>query len=301
MSTDNSHILCVDGLKTYFYQRQRFVRAVDGVSFQVPREGLFGIAGESGSGKTQTALAVAGLVEGTPGVVEGDIWVDGKNILDQLGHFTSIEDGDNGVRVWKDIVNWRRHREQKLQEVRGNIISMVFQEPKGSLSPYFTVGQQARETVVGHFGRSEADTYRERIRPLLKQMDFQSPDRILESYPHELSGGQCQRAMLALSLVSDPDLLIADEPTTLLDSITEERVLELLGSLVRDRELALLLITHDLGVMSRLVERVAIMQNGRIVERGPVSEIMTGSLDQRHSHTRELRRAAERAGVLLRE
>lgn len=301
MPADDSHILTVDGLKTYFQQRQRFVRAVDGVSFQIFREGLFGIAGESGSGKTQTALAVAGLVEGTPGVVGGDIWIDGKNILGQLGHFTSVEVGDNGVRVWKDIVNWRRHREQQLQEVRGNVVSMVFQEPKGSLSPYFTVGQQARETVAGHFGRSEADTYRGRIRPLLKQMDFQSPDRILESYPHELSGGQCQRAMLALSLVSDPDLLIADEPTTLLDAITEERVLELLGSLVRDRELALLLITHDLGVMARLVDRVAIMQHGRIVERGSVSEIMSGPLDQRHSHTRELRRAAERAGVLLRK
>lgn len=301
VSEINSSVLVVDGLRTFFQQDQRLVRAVEDVSFSIPEEGLFGIAGESGSGKTQTALAIAGLVRGTPGVIEGDIWVDRTNVLSGLESFCSVEHREEGVQIWKDVSGWRHHRERQMETVRGSIVSMVFQEPKGSLSPYFTVGEQARETVSVHFGASAADDYQDRVHPLLEQMGFRDPGRVLDSYPHELSGGQCQRVMLALSLVADPDLLIADEPTTLLDAITEEQVLELFGSLVREKNLALLLITHDLGVMTRLVDQVAIMQNGTIVEQGTVSEIMDGALADRHSHTRELRRAAERTGALVRE
>lgn len=301
MPEKRADILVVDELKTYFHQGQQFVRALDGVSFSIPRKGLFGLAGESGSGKTQTALAIAGLVEGTPGIVDGEIWIDGTSTLTQLDEYVSVEHGEEGLQVWKDVPRWQRHRDQQMQDLRGTVVSMVFQEPKESLSPYFTVGEQARETVAVHFGGGAADTYRERIRPLLKEMEFQVPDRVLDSYPHELSGGQCQRIMLALSLVSNPDLLIADEPTTLLDAITEERVLELFGRLIQEHDLALLLITHDLGVMARLVDRVAIMQDGKIVERGLVDQIMEGPLDQRHPHTQQLRRAAERTGVLVHE
>jgi len=301
VSEKNSSVVVVDGLRTFFQQNQRLVRAVDDVSFSIPEEGLFGLAGESGSGKTQTALAISGLVQGTPGVIEGDIWVDGTNILSGLESFCSVQHEGGGVQIRKDVSRWRKHRERRMETIRGSVVSMVFQEPKGSLSPYFTVGEQARETVSVHFGASAADTYQERVHPLLEQMGFRDPGRVLDSYPHELSGGQCQRVMLALSLVSDPDLLIADEPTTLLDAITEERVLELFGALVREQDLALLLITHDLGVMTRLVDRVAIMQKGTVVEQGTVSEIMDGALTDRHSHTCELRRAAERTGVLVRE
>lgn len=301
MATEKRDVLVVEGLSSCFRQGGGLVRAVEDVSFRIPHGGLFGLAGESGSGKTQTALAIAGLVEGVPGVVQGDIWVDGTNTLDGLERYCSVEQDEGGIRVRKDVLRWRRHQEERVSDVRGTAVSMVFQEPKGSLSPYFTIGEQAREAVAVHFGPEAASAYRERVCPLLEQMEFQDPDRILASYPHELSGGQSQRAMLALALISEPELLIADEPTTLLDAITERRVLELLVSLLDEQEVALLLITHDLGLMAWLVDHVAIMQHGRVVEQGPVSTIMEGPLDERHPHTRELRRAAERTGVLVHE
>lgn len=299
MLDSNSDVLVVDNLHTYFHQGRRFVRAVDGVSFSIPRGGLFGLAGESGSGKTQTALAVAGLVEGTPGVIKGDIRIDGTNTLADLETYCSVDHDQEGLRIRKNVPHWRRHRDKRMETVRGTKVSMVFQEPKGALSPYFTVGEQAQETVEAHFGPEAASSYRDRVRPLLKQMEFHDPTRILSSYPHELSGGQSQRVMLTLALLSDPDLLIADEPTTLLDAITERRVLELFASLLQSRDFGLLLITHDLGVMAHLVDQVAIMQHGKIVDQGPVSTIMEGSLEERHAHTRELRNAAERTGVLV--
>jgi ABC-type dipeptide/oligopeptide/nickel transport system ATPase component len=301
MSVEKQDLVVVEGLTTYFHQDQQFVRAVEDVSFCIPEGGLFGLAGESGSGKTQTALALAGLVEGVPGVVDGDIWIDGTNILAELETYCTVEAGEDGLHVRKDVQQWRRHREDVMADLRGTVVSMVFQEPKESLSPYYTIGEQARETVKAHFGPTAASTYEERIRPLLTQMEFQDPDRILSSYSHELSGGQSQRAMLALAFLSDPELLIADEPTTLLDAITERRVLELFASLLEEQDLALLLITHDLGIMAHLVDEVAVMQHGAIVEQGPASTIMDGALDDRHSHTRELRQAAERAGVLVYE
>jgi peptide/nickel transport system ATP-binding protein len=301
MSAEKQDLVVVEGLTTYFHQDQQFVRAVEDVSFRIPEGGLFGLAGESGSGKTQTALALAGLVEGVPGVVDGDVWIDGTNILAELETYCTVEAGEDGLHVRKDVQQWRRHREDVMADLRGTVVSMVFQEPKGSLSPYYTIGEQARETVKAHFGPAAASTYEERVRPLLTQMEFQDPSRILASYPHELSGGQSQRAMLALALLSDPELLIADEPTTLLDAITERRVLELFASLLEEQDLALLLITHDLGIMAHLVDEVAVMQHGAIVEQGPVSTIMDGTLDDRHPHTRELRQAAERTGVLVYE
>jgi ABC-type dipeptide/oligopeptide/nickel transport system ATPase component len=299
MANEEQDVVVVDGLSTYFYQEQQFVRAVEDVSFRIPEGGRFGLAGESGSGKTQTALAIAGLVEGVPGVVEGNLWIGGTNTLAELGTYCTVDRPEGDIRVRKDVQRWQRHREDVMSDLRGTVVSMVFQEPKGSLSPYYTIGEQARETVNAHFGPAAASTYEERVRPLLTQMEFQDPGRILASYPHELSGGQSQRAMLALALLSDPELLIADEPTTLLDAITERRVLELFTSLLEEQDLALLLITHDLGIMTYLVDEVAIMQDGRIVEQGAVSSIMNGTLDDRHSHTRELRQAAERTGVLV--
>jgi ABC-type dipeptide/oligopeptide/nickel transport system ATPase component len=301
MATTDEDVLAVKGLSTYFYQDQQFVRAVENVSFRIPQGGRFGLAGASGSGKTQTALAIAGLVRGTPGVIDGEIWVDGINVLEGLADYCRVERTEEEVRVEKDVQGWRRHRARQRTEVLGRRVGMVFQEPKGSLSPYFTIGEQARETVAAHFGTEAAEAYRDRIHPLLDKMQFREPERILSSYPHELSGGQSQRVMLALTLLSEPSLLIADEPTTLLDAVTELRVLEMMDALARDQEVALLLITHDLGQMADLVDRVAVMHYGSIVEEGPVSQIMYGPIQERDAHTRELRRAAARSGVLASE
>lgn len=301
MARDTADIVAVEGLCTYFFNDQTFVRAVDEVSFQVPRSGRFGLAGESGSGKTQTALAIAGLVQGRPGVVAGRIRINGVDVLAALKKYCEVEQGASGLTVRKDLQKWRTHRDQQMAAFRGSVVSMVFQEPKRSLSPYFTVGAQASEIVDVHFGKEAAGNYQERVYPLLKKMEFRNPDRILSSYPHELSGGQSQRVMLALALLSEPALLIADEPTTLLDAVTERHVLDLLDAIVEERDIALLLITHDLGVMAEMVDRVAVMRHGRIVEQDATETLMNGSLDDRHPYTRQLRRAAERAGMLIAE
>lgn len=301
MEPTDDDVLVVEGLSTYFYQDQQFVRAVDDVSFRVPKGGRYGLAGASGSGKTQTALAIAGLVRGTPGVIDGEIWVNGINVLEELDDYCRVERSEDEVQVKKDVQGWRRHREFRRTEVLATHVGMVFQEPKGSLSPYFTVGEQARETVKAHFGTKAADAYRDRIDPLLHKMQFRDPERILSSYPHELSGGQSQRVMLALALLSEPSLIIADEPTTLLDAITERRVVEMMDAIARDEEVALLLITHDLGQVAQLVDRMAVMRHGAIVEKGPVSTIMHGPLDERSAHTRQLRRAAARSDTLASE
>jgi peptide/nickel transport system ATP-binding protein len=299
MPSSDIPILTIGGLRTYFHDGQSFVRAVDGISFQIDRGERFGLAGESGSGKTQTALSISGLVQGTPGIIGGNIWIGGENTLRNLSAYCTVEEDDGHICIQKNMRQWRKEQERRMASVRGNVVSMVFQEPRRSLSPYFTIGEQAREVVAAHFGSNAANSYEERIRPLLRQMEFRPPDRILSSYPHELSGGQSQRVMLALALLSEPSLLIADEPTTLLDAITERNILELLDEVVRDQNIALLLITHDLGIMSQFVNRIAIMRGGKIIEKGATSDLLDGPTDDLHPYTRRIRRAARRSGMIL--
>ncbi len=287
----NPPILSVRNLRTYYHTDAGFVRAVDGVSFEVPPGGSVGIAGESGSGKTQTALSILGLIDDVPGIVDGQVWVDGENLLDGLGDFCFWEEKAEGVTITKDIERWRARHHRRLARVRGEKISMVFQEPKSSLIPYFTVGEHLRETMAARDGNDAARAYEEPALDLLKKLQFEDPRRVLGSYPHELSGGESQRVILGLALLGRPHLLIADEPTSLLDAITERRVLETLKTLVQEMNLALLLIAHDLALLRVMVDQVAVMFAGKIVEWGPATEIIQPTNERGHPYTQALLRA----------
>ncbi len=286
-------VLAVRDLRTYYhYPEAGFARAVDGVSFEVPPHSAVGIAGESGSGKTQTALSILGLIDAAPGIVGGQVWVEGTDLLEGIEAYCTRRDEGGRLTVTKDVDRWRALHQRRLARVRGERLAMVFQEPKSALIPYFTVGQHLRQTMAARWGHTAARGYETSALDLLRRLQFDDPRRILGSYPYQLSGGESQRVMLGLALVGTPRLLIADEPTTLLDTVTQRRVLDTLAALVRERELALLLITHDLAVMRLLVEHVAVMFAGKIVEQGPVDALLGPAGQAGHPYPRDLLRAA---------
>ncbi|HEY0098059.1 MAG TPA: ABC transporter ATP-binding protein [Pyrinomonadaceae bacterium] len=241
-----SHLLEVKNLQTHFFTRAGVVRSVDGVSFYLDRGELLGLVGESGCGKSVTALSVMRLV-GAPGrIVEGEIWFDGEDL--------------------------RAASEKRMREIRGDDIAMIFQDPMTSLNPVYTVGEQIAEALRLHrkLTRKQA---REGAIEAMREVAIPDPARRASDYPHQLSGGMRQRVMIAMALACDPKLLIADEPTTALDVTIQAQILELLDGLRKSRELAVLLITHDLGVVAEVADRVAVMYTGRIVEEAPVAEL----------------------------
>jgi oligopeptide/dipeptide ABC transporter ATP-binding protein len=241
-----SHLLEVKNLQTHFFTRAGVVRSVDGVSFHLDRGELLGLVGESGCGKSVTALSVMRLV-GAPGrIVEGEIWFDGEDL--------------------------RAASERRMREIRGDDIAMIFQDPMTSLNPVYTVGEQIAEALRLHRKLSRAQA-REGAIEAMREVAIPDPARRASDYPHQLSGGMRQRVMIAMALACDPKLLIADEPTTALDVTIQAQILELLDGLRKSRELAVLLITHDLGVVAEVADRVAVMYTGRIVEESPVGEL----------------------------
>lgn len=290
---DPAPILRVRNLRTYFHADGTLVRAVDGVSFDVPTGRAVGLAGESGSGKTQTALSILGLLDTAPGIVSGDVWINQTNLLADLDTYCTLTLNDNPT-VKKEVVRWRQVHEERLRAIRGRLVSMVFQEPKSSLIPYRTLRQQLRETLNVAQAPSDDDA----IHALLEDLQFAQPRRIADSYPHELSGGESQRAMLGLALAGNPQLLIADEPTTLLDALTQRRVLDLLQQLVANTRVALLLITHNLAMMRLLVEDVVILFGGTVVEAGPVEDVLTDAPEHGHPYTKDLLQALDPSATL---
>jgi len=251
-------LLDVRDLRTCFHVMDGTVRAVDGVSFTIRRGGRLGLVGESGCGKSVTALSIMRLIEMPPGEMAGEVRFGGRDLLTL----------DSNA----------------MHEVRGGEIAMIFQEPMTSLNPVLTVGSQIMEAVFLHqeVDRGQA---REIARQALADVGVPDPQRRLDQYPHELSGGMRQRVMIAMALSCKPDLLIADEPTTALDVTIQRQILELIKSIQERTGTALLLITHDLGVVAETVDEVAIMYAGRIVETGTVDEVL---LEPRHPYTRGL-------------
>ena len=249
------------------------------------------MAGESGCGKTQTALSILGLIDDVPGIVGGQVRIDGENLLDGLEAHCSVEEQDGTLTVVKDVERWRAMHQRRLAQVRGEKVSMVFQEPKSSLIPYLTVGEHLRETMVALNGKDEAPAHDATALGLLEKLRFAHPHRILHSYPHELSGGESQRVMLGLALLGRPQLLIADEPTTLLDAVTQRGVLHMLAAVVEEMELALLLITHNLALLRRMVDRVVVMFAGMVVEQGPTADVINAASEHGHPYTQDLLRA----------
>ena len=243
-------LLEVTDLRTYFTTDAGLARAVDGVSLQVGTGETLGIVGESGCGKTVTALSVLGLIPSPPGeIVAG----------------SSIRFNDEELLEVKP---------SRLREIRGNAISMIFQEPMTSLNPVLTVGHQIQEVLRLHRGLSKRDARATGV-ALLTEVGIPEPDQRFDAYPHQMSGGMLQRVMIAIALSCEPRLLIADEPTTALDVTIQAQILDLLVSLQRKHGMALLLITHDLGVIAEVCDRVVVMYGGQIVETGTTEEILT--------------------------
>ncbi|HZH14780.1 MAG TPA: ABC transporter ATP-binding protein [Archangium sp.] len=240
-------LLDVRGLKTQLSLEEGPVLAVDDVSFSIPPGGTLGVVGESGCGKSLTALSVMGLVPEPPGrVVGGQIRFQGEDLL-------SLPEG-------------------KLRRMRGRHLSMVFQEPMTSLNPVYTVGEQIAEGVRLHQGLSKAAA-REHSVEMLRRVGIPAPEQRVDGYPHQLSGGMRQRVMIAMALACGPELLIADEPTTALDVTIQAQILELLKRLQAERHMAVMLITHDLGVVAESCDAVVVMYAGRVVERAPVKAL----------------------------
>ena len=256
-----THLLKVESLRTYFQTRAGLVRAVDGVDLYLNHGELLGLVGESGCGKSITALSIMRLIAPPGKIVGGEIIFDGKNLLELSG--------------------------EEMRQIRGDDIAMIFQDPMTSLNPVFTVGEQIAEALRLHRKLSRKAGQAAAIEAM-REVAIPDPARRVDDYPHQLSGGMRQRVMIAMALACDPKLLIADEPTTALDVTIQAQILELLNDLRRSRDLAVLLITHDLGVVAEVADRVAVMYTGRIVEESPVEELFARP---KHPYTEGLLRS----------
>lgn len=258
-------LLEIKNLKTYFYSSKREIKAVDGLDLTIHRGETLALVGESGSGKSITSLSIMGLIPTPPGkIVSGQVVFEGRDLI--------------------------RLSEKDMQKIRGNRLAMIFQEPMTSLNPVFTIGYQLTEPLRIHQNMNKTDAEK-RAHALLELVGIGRADQILKSYPHQLSGGMRQRVMIAMAMANDPALLIADEPTTALDVTIQAQILTLMKELKAKRQTSILLITHDLGVVAEMADRVAVMYAGQVVEEAPLLELFD---NPRHPYTRGLMAAIPR-------
>jgi peptide/nickel transport system ATP-binding protein len=284
-------LLAIENLRTYFYSRGKraFIRSVDGVSLAVARGETLGVVGESGSGKTVAALSAAGLVSGAPGVIGGRIEFKSRNLLDGLERYVKVQERDGRVMaVEKDERGWHKHHETMMAGVRGKEIAMIFQNPRAALNPYSTIGAQLVETIRLHTRFKTKNESKERALHWLERVRIDSPRLRFDNFPFGMSGGMCQRAMIAMALCAEPSLLIADEPTTGLDATIQARIVELLEELKTEMAITTILISHDISVIERLSDRVAVMYGGTVVETGGAAEVLGPQATLRHPYTAAL-------------
>ena len=249
-------LIDVNDLQTYFHTEEGTVKAVDGVSFEIYPGETLGVVGESGCGKSVTSLSIMRLIESPPGQIEnGEILFNGKDLT--------------------------KLSQKEMRKIRGNDISMIFQEPMTSLNPVYTVGDQIMEAILIHKDVNKKQARQEAI-DMLRKVGIPLPEQRVDEYPHQLSGGMRQRVMIAMALSCDPQLLIADEPTTALDVTIQAQILELMNSLKRQFGMAIMMITHDLGVIAEVSDRVAVMYAGKIVE---YTDVKTLYADPKHPYT----------------
>lgn len=249
-------LIDVNNLKTYFYTEQGVSKAVDGVDFEIYPGETLGLVGESGCGKSVTSLSIMGLIPNPPGkIVDGEILFNGKD-LTKLSY-------------------------EELRQIRGNDISMIFQEPMTSLNPVFTVGDQISEAILIHEDVTKEEAM-DRAVEMLRKVGIPLPEQRVNEYPHQLSGGMRQRVMIAMALACNPKLLIADEPTTALDVTIQAQILDLINELKEKYQMSIMMITHDLGVIAEISDRVAVMYAGKIVE---YTDVKTLFEDPKHPYT----------------
>ena len=254
-------LLEVNGLRTSFFTDAGEIRAVDGVSFRLERGQVLGIVGESGSGKSVTAYSIMQILAPAGRIVGGSVKLDGRELV------------DSGEKV--------------MRTVRGNKVSIIFQDPMTSLNPTYTVGRQLMEAILLHTGRNKQQA-RERALEMLRLVNISQPEKRMKQYPFELSGGMRQRVMIAMALACEPDILIADEPTTALDVTIQAQILELMKELQAQLGMAIIMITHDLGVVAQMCDEVIVMYAGSICEQGTVDEVFYNPC---HEYTRGLLRS----------
>ena len=260
--SDQNNILEIDNLHTYFFTEQGVVKAVNGVSFNIPKNTTVGVVGESGCGKSVTSMSVMRLIQGPAGqIYSGSIRFNAKE--------------KNGESKIYDIAKMPI---RDIHKIRGNQISMIFQEPMTSLNPVFTIGQQLDEVSFIHDPNATKESAKAKSIEMLELVGIAMPERVYNAFPHELSGGMRQRVMISMALASDPRLIIADEPTTALDVTIQAQILDLLRDLKTKIDGSIMLITHDLGVIAEMADYVVVMYAGRVIERGPVKEIFHNPL-----------------------
>lgn len=259
-------LLEIDDLRCNFYMDEGVIKALDGISFRVKKGKIIGLVGESGCGKTVTALCILGLVPPPGRIVSGTIRFMGEDLL--------------------------RVSRKRMREIRGAEIAMIFQEPRVSLNPLFTVGNQIIEAILAHKDIEKKDA-REMALEMLRKVGLPDPKDRMMDYPHQLSGGMCQRVMIAMALCLGPKLLIADEPTTALDVTIQAQILDLLKRLQEEFRMATILITHDLGIVGEIADEVLVMYAGRIVEYGDVFRVFDSPY---HPYTQGLLRSIPRFG-----
>ena len=265
MGSENNFLLKIRGLHTYFFTDEGVAKAVDGVDLELEEGGTLGVVGESGCGKSVTALSIMRLIPDPPGkIVKGEITFNGIDLLNLS--------------------------EAEMRKIRGRSISMIFQEPMTSLNPVFQIGDQISEVLRLHEGMSRKEAWNRSIE-MLKLVGIPAPERRVSEYPHQLSGGMRQRAMIAMALACTPKLMIADEPTTALDVTIQAQILELMNSLQKEKGMSLILITHNLGVIAETARQVAVMYAGRIVEYTNVRSIFTAP---KHPYTQGLLKSIPR-------
>ena len=280
---DPANILEIEDLHTYFFTEQGVVKAVNGVSYDVPKNKVVGIVGESGCGKSVTSMSVMRLIQGPTGqIVDGSIRfkaVDYKR--DAHGMPVPKADGAGEYETEEKVYDIAKMPIREIHRIRGKQVAMIFQEPMTSLNPVFTIGEQLDEVTFIHTPGATKETAKARSEEMLRLVGI-IPENVYGAFPHELSGGMRQRVMIAMALAAEPRLIIADEPTTALDVTIQAQILELLQNIKNKIDGSILLITHDLGVIAEMADYVVVMYAGKVIERGTVYEIFQ---DPKHPYT----------------
>lgn len=287
-------VLAIEDLRTYFYSRskQAFIRSVDGISLEIEKGEMLGIVGESGSGKSITAMSIMGLISAEPGVITGKIRFKTesvqKNLIPDTKDYVKINKSSGKImEVYKDNSGWQKKIERGMKNIRGREISMIFQNPKISMHPFITIGKQITESIILNTGKNHREA-KERALYWLERVKIDSPGLRYNNNPYGLSGGMCQRAMIAMALSSEPSFLIADEPTTGLDATIQSKIVDLLAELKSTIRVTTMLISHDIYVIRELSDKVAVMYGGTVLEHGPARDVLSADYKHKHPYTAAL-------------